>query len=149
MRRAVLWSSVRRQLDIDEELLDVAYMWHRHRLALPFAALAAVVLGAIAFVAGFGTPASVGIGLAGFAVAGSAATDYRVLAVTDRDLVAMKGSRIRQIARPPLDRLPVDTRVERLSNNLVISEWRIGDDTYSVLRSHQATMAAIAARSRP
>lgn len=126
----------------------MAYMWHRGSLVLPFAIVAGLVVGAIALLSGFGTPAGVAVGLAGFAVAGTAATDYRVLAVTDRGLVSMTGGRIRQVAKPPIERLPAATTIERVSNNLVISEWRIGDRRYSVLRRFESTMAAIATMSQ-
>jgi hypothetical protein len=139
---------VRRLLEPDEELHDVAYMWHRGALVLPFAIVAGFVVGAIALLSGFGAPASVAIALAALAVAATAATDYRVLAVTDRGLVSMNGGRIRQVAKPPIERLPPATTVERVSNNLVISEWRVGDRRYSVLRRFESTMAAIATMSQ-
>lgn len=147
MRREVLWRSARRVLGTDEEILDVAYMWRRHRLLVPFAAVAAVIGGGGAALAGFASFASIAaVALAAVAVAAWAATEYRVLVVTDGGLVSMKGGRIRQVATAMIVRLPETTAVERVSNNLVISEWRVGDDRFSVLRRFESTMAAIAVR---
>ncbi len=150
MRRDVLWRSVRRVLGTDEELLDVAYMWQRHRLLVPFAAVAAVIGGGGAALAGFTSPASIfAVALAAVAVAASAATDYRVLAVTASGLVLMKGARVRQVATALIERLPESTTVERVSGNLVIGEWRVGDRRFSVLRRFESTMAAVALRFPP
>lgn len=145
MRRAVLWKSVRRLLDPDEELHEVAYMWHRHRLALPFALVAGVVLGWVARLSSFGVTSSVAVGLAAFAVGASAATDYRVVAFTDRGLVLLNGGRVRQVAKSPVERLPETAVLERVSNNLVISEWQLGDRRYSVLRRFESAMSAMSA----
>ena len=149
MRRAVLWTSVRRLLDLDEELHEVAYMWHRHRLAFPFALGAGVLLGWIARLSSFGVTSSIAVGLAAFAVAATASTDYRVLAFTDRGLVLLNGGRIRQVAKPPLERLPETAVLERISTNLVISEWQLGDHRYSVLRRFESAMSAMSAASSP
>ncbi len=149
MRREVLWRSVRRVLDTDEPILDVAYMWRRHRWMVPYALVAAGVCAVGAALVGFGGPSSVAIAVAAAAVAASALTEYRVLAITERGLVLMTGGRIRQVATGLIARLPETVTVERIANNLVISEWRVGDERYSVLRRFDATMAAIAMKYPP
>ncbi len=150
MRREVLWRSVRRVLGTDEEVLDVAYLFRRHRLFVPFAVAAAAIGGGGAVLAGFTSAASiVAVALAAVAVAASAVTDYRVLAATDDGLVLMKAGRVRQVATSLIARLPASTTVERVANNLVISEWRVGPERFSVLRRYESTMAAIAARHPP
>jgi len=147
MRREVLWRSVRRVLDDDEEILDIAYMWRRHRLLLPLVVVAALIGGGAAALGGFTAAASIAaVALAAAAVAASAATEYRVLAVTEGGLVLMRGGRVRQVATRLIARLPASTGVVRVSNNLVISEWSVGGDRYSVLRRFESTMAAIALR---
>lgn len=147
MRRGVLWRSVRRVLGPDVELLDVAYLWHRHRLLVPFAAVAALIGGGAAWLGGFRSVASIAaVALAATAVAASAATEYRVLAVTSGGLALMTGGRIRQVATGLIEWLPDSTVVERVANNLVMSEWRVGDRRLSVLRRFESTMAAIAER---
>ncbi len=149
MRREVLWRSVRRLLDPDVDLLDVAYMWQRRRLMGTYALAAGMVCGGGAAVFGFPPASILAIALAAAAIAASAATDYRVLAVTGDGLVLMTGGRIRQVATGVIEHLPASTTVEKLSNNLVISDWRVGGERYSVLRRFESTMAAIAARYRP
>ena len=148
MRRAVLWSSVARHLDPDEDLLDVAYMWYRRPMSLPFAFVAGVVVGVIAWLSGFSVASASGFGVATLALAGAATTRYRVLAVTSTGLVLMGGSRIRQVAKPPVERLVQSTVVERVGSNLVISEWKVGEGRFSVLRRFESTMAGIAARTQ-
>ena len=149
MRRQVLWSSVRRVLDTDEELLDIAYMWHRHRLMLPYAIAAGVLCGIGGVLVGFGVASAAAIGVAAAAIAASAVTEYRVLAITELGLVLMKGGRIRQVATGLIERLPDTTTVEREASNMIISEWRVGESRYSVLRRFESTMAAIAAAYPP
>ena len=144
MRREVLWASVLRVLG-DVEVLDVAYMWRRHRWSIPAGAVAGAVCGVLATLVGWSAASAVAIGLAALAVAVGAGTEYRVLAVTDRGLVLMKGGRVRQVARPPADWLPDGIRVERVANNLVVSDWMVGGDRFSVMRRHESTMSAIAA----
>ena len=152
MRREILWASVRRvlgaEMDIDD-LDDVAYMWHRQPRAVPIALLAGVFIGLLAPVFGFTVTSSVAIGAVAVAVVTTAATEYRVLAITGRGLALMRGGRIRQVAKPPVEWLPDSIGVERVSSNLVISEWRIGDRRFSVLRRFESTMAAIAAAYPP
>ncbi len=144
MRREVLWRSVRRILANDEQILDVAYIWRRHRLLIPLVAVAALIGGGAAALAGFTSIASIAaVALAAVAVAASASTEYRVLAVTEGGLVLMRGGRIRQVATALIERLPDSTTVERVSSNLVISEWRVGTDRFSALRRYESTMSAI------
>jgi hypothetical protein len=147
MRQEVLWRSVRRILGTDEEILGVAYLWGRHRLLAPLVVLAALIGSGAAALAGFTSVASIAaVALAAVAVAASVSTEYRVLAVTEGGLVLMRGGRVRQVATALIERLPDSTKVERVSSNLVISEWRVGTNRFSALRRFESTMSAISMR---
>lgn len=86
----------------------------------------------------------IAIGLAGVAVAGMATTDQRILASTDTDLVMMQSSRVRQSARSVIERLPLDTPIKVVSDNLVISDWDVGGQRFSMMKRSQRAMTAIA-----
>lgn len=147
MRDNVLNSSVRSLLPKDEQLIALVHMWSRHRLMFPFLAAAFVGLLVVTIVAGFeGWSSRIGLALAGAAVASMATTEYRVLAHTGRGLVLLRSSRVRQKATEVIDYLPDDTQVEPVGTNLVITDWRVGDQTYSVMRRHQSSMVAISNR---
>jgi len=147
MRREILWGSARGLLD-GEEILDVAYMWRRHRWAIPAGLVVGGAVALLAMIFGFSTATGIGVGAAALAVLVSAATEYSVLAMTSRGLALMGGGRIRQVARPPVEWLPADTPVEKLVNNLVVSDWRVGDQRFSVLRRYESTMSAISLSQR-
>ncbi len=145
MRRRVLIESVQKRLRADDDLREVAYMWHRHRWTLPFALLAAVAVAVVAVLAGVRSAGSVvAVGLAAAAVAATAATEYRVLAATGRGLVLLRASRIRQVAVEVLERLPASTPVTLVSNNVVLTDWMVGDRRYTVPRSSHSAMTRIA-----
>lgn len=145
MRRRVLIESVRRRLRAGEHLQEVAYMWHRHRWTLPFALSAGAGLCLVAFVSGFDSAGSlVAVGLAASAVAAMATTEYRVLAATTSGLVLLRASRIRQVAVEVLERLPASTDVRLVGNNLVLTDWMVGDRRYTVPKSSESAMNRIA-----
>lgn len=139
--------SVRRLLDDGESVVHVAVMWRRHPWSLMFSMGAFVVMFGVAVLAGVAEVGSqVAIGLAGLAVAAMATTDQRILALTDRGLVMMQSSRIRQKAVGIIDRPPSDTRIEIVSDNLVISDWMVGDQRFSMMKRAQREMTAMAGR---
>ncbi len=145
MRRRVLIESVQKRLRADDELREVAYMWHRHRWTLPFAILAAIGVAGVAALVGVGSWGSlVAVGLAAAAVAATAATEYRVLAATQRGLVLLRASRIRQVAVEVLERLPASTPVTLVGNNFVLTDWLVGDRRYTVPKSSESAMTRIA-----
>jgi len=147
MRSQILLKSVRRLLDADESVVHVATMWRRHHWGLVFSLGAFVVLFVVAVVAGV-TPlgSQIAIGLAGLAVASLATNDQRILVQTDRGLVMMQSSRIRQKAIKVIGRLAPDTPIEIVSDNLVISDWIVGDQRFSMMKRSQRSMTAIAGR---
>lgn len=145
MRNHVLLKSVRRLLGPDVHVIHVATMWRRHHLAGAFAAGAFVVLFLVALFSGVEPIGSqIAIGLAGVAVAGMATTDQRVLAATDTELIMMQSSRVRHYATSVIDRLPLDTPIKVVSDNLVISDWDVGGQRFSMMKRSQRAMTAIA-----
>lgn len=135
------------QLGPGETVRNVVQMWRRHHLALPFIAGAFVVLFCVALLAGVEQLSSqFAIGLAGVAVAGMATTDQRILAQTDDGLVMLQSSRIRWHAKRVIERLPDTTPIEVLSDNLVISDWNVNGQRYSMMKRSQRAMSAITSR---
>ncbi len=145
MRRAVLLRSASRALD-GADVYDAAYMWARHRWALPFSA---VVFGAVAMLAPLAGiddwPTRVVIGAAAVAVAFAAATDYRVVAQTERGLVLLAASRIRQVATAVVAWLPPDAELAPVGGTLLAKDWQVGDRRYTVARSSDQAMQRMAA----
>jgi len=148
-RQRVLYESVRQLLDADERIDHVVYMSKRHRLMVPYVLAAFAGLGIVAFVVGIEQwSGRIGLGLAGAAVAAAATTDYRILASTSSGLVLFQSSRIRQFARKLLRRLDVDVEIAAVGGNLVMTDWLVDGDRYSVMKRFQQAMTAIAAVSR-
>lgn len=146
-RQRVLYDSVRRHLDDGERIEHLVYLSKRHRLMIPFVLAAFLGLMAVAFVAGVEQwSGRIGLGLAGAAVAAAATTEYRVLASTSKGLVMFQSSRIRQMARKLLGRLDPDVEIEAVGQNLVMTDWLIDGDRYTVMKRFQQAMTAIAER---
>lgn len=147
MRDRVLYNSVRALLRDDERISHVAHMWTRHRLVLPYAALAFAALLVLGIVVGIEQWNSrIGLAVAGAAIAAMATTEYRVLALTTDGLVLLRGSRVRQRATELIKRLPDSTDVEPVGSNLVITDWSVETTVYSVMKRHQSAMVAISQR---
>lgn len=145
MRQQVLYKSVTRLLPEDEAIEHVVYMMGRHKWFLPFTAGACVVLFVVAVLSGIQQPGGrIAIALAGGAVAAMATTEYRVLVRTDHDLVLFAGGRLRQRATRLIGRLQPDTPIELVGNNLVVTEWLVGDRQFTVMRRFQQAMVALA-----
>lgn len=145
MRKRVLLASVQKRLPNGQQALLAAYLWTRHRWMVPFAVLAFVALLLVATVAGFETWASrIGIGLAGAAVAGSATTEYRILAKTDRGFALLRCSRIRQYATELLEQLPPSTTLEKRGGTMLTTEWAVDGQVYTVAKSSEPAMSAMA-----
>lgn len=147
MRRAVLLRSVARFLDEGVELVDAAYMWTRHRWMVPYAVIAAVAVYFASEWAGFTeTPTRVALGFAAGAIAVNATTEYRVLARTSRDVLLLKGSRIRQYATGVLDRLPGSVEIHAVGGTVIATDWQVGDRVYTVPKSSEQAIERIAHR---
>lgn len=147
MRSGILYSSVRNQLPEGELIVQIAHMWTSNRWALPYGLAAFVGCFVVAFVVGVDQwSGRIVIGLAGAAVAAMATTEYRVLVLTREGLVLMGSSRIRQRATNLIRRLPASVSVEPVGSNLVITEWSVDGQVYSVMKRHQAAMLAISQR---
>ena len=147
MRDRVLYNSVRALLPADERIVELAHMWSRHRLIVPYVAGAFIALFALAFVIGVTQwGGRVGLGFAGGAVAAMAATEYRVLVLTSEGLVLLRSSKVRQKATELIERLGRSTKVEAVGSNLVITDWSVGGRVYSVMKRHQNSMVSISQR---
>ncbi len=146
MRRSVMIKSVQRLLRNDEELLDAAFMWNRHRLMIPYAALAFGAMLLVALIAGFDTWASrLGLAAAGAGVAAMATTNYRILAHTDRGFVLLRASRVRQYATEILERWPHSIELTPMSSFMVVTDWTVHDRRYSVPKSSEQSVVRMAA----
>lgn len=150
MRKRILLSSVQKRLRSGERAELAAYMWNRHRLMVPFLVASFIVLTAVATAAGFETWAGrVAIGFAGAAVAGTASTDYRILAKTDKGFVLLKSSRVRQYATQLIEQLPASTPLERVGGTMLATEWIVGERSYTVAKSSEPAMSAMAGSGTP
>lgn len=147
MRDRVLHNSVRAALPSEERIMHLAHMWTRHPFMLAYAAVACLAM--VAFAVAVGVEqwgGRIGLGLAAGAVASMAATEYRVLALTTEGLVLFRSSKTRQKATKLLERLPKSAEVQPVGSNLVITDWSVGDQVYSVMKRHQNAMVAISQR---
>lgn len=119
-------------------------MWHRHRLMLPFVFGAAILLVIVGVAVGFDSAGSlIALGLAAAGVAAMATTEYRVLALTSNGLVLLRGSRVRQAAIERLDRLPKHSTVSLVGSQFLLTEWQVGDRTFSVPKASEGAMTRI------
>lgn len=138
MRRNILVASVRRLLDPDEELLDAALMWVRHSFSYAYAALSFVALVIVSILSGFESwPFRLGIGAAGAAIAFTATTDYRVLALTTKGLVLMRAGRVRQVARSIIERPPSTITMEPVGGTLLTVDWLVDGVVYTLTKAGQ------------
>lgn len=150
MRRAVLIRSVRGVLGEHVSVRDAAYMWNRHRWLIPYATLVFAALVWLAPVAGVDDwPTRVVIGLAGTAIAVNASSTYRVLAQTDQGMFILRASRIRQVATGRAEELPSNPVLEPVGGTLLATDWRVGEDVYTVARSSEQAMERMAGKSLP
>lgn len=150
MRRAVLLRSVRGVLGEHVPVRDAAYMWNRHRWFFPYAAVVLAVLVWLAPIAGVDDwPTRIVIGLAGAAIAVNASSSYRVLAETDEGTFLLRASRIRQVATGEPERLSSNASLEPVGGTLLATDWRVGEDVYTVARSSEQAMERMAGRRSP
>lgn len=145
MRRATLLRSVGRLLG--EEVREAAFMWSRHRWMIPYALVAGAAVSVTSAWAGFTEVATrVALGFAAGAVAVNATTEYRVLALTSKGLVLLRGSRIRQYATQVVARLPSTTTIAPVGGTVLASDWQVGDSVYTVPKSSERAIEVIARR---
>ncbi len=145
MRKATLLKSVRRLLGSGEEVHDAAFMWQRHRLMAPFAAVAFVALAFVATGVGWDEwPTRLAIGAAGAAVAVAATTEYRIVAATSTGLKLFRSSRIRQYAVEMIETLPGDADVIPVGGTWLVADWQVGDRVYTVPKSSEQAINRIA-----
>lgn len=145
MRRAFLLRSVQRAFGADTTVHDAAYMWTRHRWVVPFSA--AVLATAVLFTPVVGIedwPTRLVIGAGITAIAVTAATEYRVLALTDRGLALLRASKIRQVAKDVQEMLPAGVGIEPVGGTVFATDWQVGDRRFTVPRSSEQAMSRIA-----
>ena len=138
MRRNILLASVRRLLDDDETLHDAALMWVRHSFSYAYAALAFVALVIVAILSDFESWAlRLAIGAAGAAIAFTATTDYRILALTSKGLVLLRAGRVRQVARGIIERPDSSISMEPVGGTMITVDWQIGTVVYTLTKNAQ------------
>jgi len=146
MRRRVLFKSIRKLLRDDEDLMDAAFMWSRHRLMIPYALVVFAVLLGVAVLAGYQSWVSrLGVGAAGAGIAAMATTNYRVLAQTSRGFVLFRASRVRQYAVEPLERWQSPPEMKPTTSYSVATDWMLDNRRYTVPKSSERAMARMAA----
>lgn len=143
MRRQILIKSVQRFVP-DARPDDVVYMWKRHPWMFGYSMLAGVAMLILVTVLGFEAWTS-RLGIAGCAavVAGVAATEYRILVATPSRRVLLQASRIRQVATGFVCDVPASTPIEPVGSNLVLTDWKVGDERYTVPKRSEASMTRI------
>jgi hypothetical protein len=123
-------------------------MWRHRPWMIAWASLAAAVPFVALSLLGFGSMSSrVGVVLAVALLTTVAATDYRVVAQTvgPRNYL-FRASRIRQVAVELLGDLSPNAEMEVVSTNLVLTDWLVDGERYTVPKSSQAAMSRLAAR---
>ncbi|MFK8026394.1 MAG: hypothetical protein AB8G26_20740 [Ilumatobacter sp.] len=146
MRRRVLVSSVQRLLPTEVTLIDVVFMWRRSGAMYVWAAGAAAlaVLVTTIFDYGSGT-ARLALALAAALAAAVVTTESRVLAHTDAGPYSFVAGRVRQVATRLIGPLPDDAELAVVGSNLVLTDWVVGTERFSVPRTFQAAMTRLAA----
>ena len=148
MRRNVLVRSVQRLLPGGTQLIDVVFMWRRRSWMLGGALAAGAVTLAGLTLLDYGSPSSrTMLALAAALIAAVLGTDNRVLASTSDGIVMFEASRIRQVAVRLSAPVPGGTPIEMISSNLVLTEWRVGGERFTVPKRSQQAMSAIATSS--
>ena len=146
MRRRVLVNSVRRLLPADVVVVDVVFMWRRSGAMYVWAAGFATLAMVAATLADYGSVATrIALAVAAALTAAIVTTDSRVLAQTDSGPFAFVAGRVRQVATQLIGPLPHDAALEVVGSNLVLTDWMVGPERFSVPRSHQAAMTRLAA----
>ncbi len=142
----MLRSSVIRVLGEDEKPREVVHMWTAHRLAPAYAVVAGFgVFGLVTALSLSTWSGRFTLGIVAAAIGWMAANDYRILVQTNRGLVLLHSSRVRQRATKVDKRLARDAVIEPAGENLVISDWLVAGRRYHVMKRFQQSMASIAA----
>jgi len=137
---------VQRLLPDGVELVDVVFMWRRSASTYLWSSVGAGVVVGVLSAAGYGSMATrlmlaLAVGLAVSIVA----TDSRVLAHTNAEPYVFAAGRVRQIAVQLLGPLAPDDVIQVVGTNLVVTEWLVGTERFSVPRNFQASMTRLAA----
>jgi len=139
--------SVRRLLSPDTPLVDVVFMWRRRRWALGYAAGAGAAALAIASAFGYGTWSTrVGLAACAAVMAALVATEQYVIADTGTSLELLRASSIRQVAVTSLRTISPSVPIDVVSSNLIVTEWQIGTERFSVPRRFGRAMTAATSR---
>jgi hypothetical protein len=110
----------------------------------PFGIASFVVLAVVGVLSGLeGVILPAAVGAAGASVAVTATTSHTIVVLTNRELVLLRGSRIRAVATGPLKRLPDSTLVQRTGGSMIVSDWQIGESSYSASKAHEQQLTAM------
>ncbi|MEL6891203.1 MAG: hypothetical protein AAFP84_06385 [Actinomycetota bacterium] len=146
MRRNVLLRSVQRLLPDGVTLHDAVFMWRRAPWMVGAVVVAVAVALAATTLAGYGSAGGrIMLSLAIGMIVAVLGTENRVLASTDRGLQLFRASRIRQVAVELLQPLDPDVSIEMVSSNLVLTDWSVDGDRFTVPKRSQEAMTAMAA----
>ncbi len=146
MRRRVLFNSVHRLLPAEVALIDVVFMWRRSGAMYVWASAAAAVAVGVTTVLDYGSVTTrLALAVAAALAATIVTTDSRVLAHTDSGPYAFSAGRVRQVATRLLGPLPKESPLEVVGSNLVLTDWLVGAERFSVPRNFQAAMTRLAA----
>lgn len=144
MRQQLLRRTVTRFLEPGEEVEAAAYMWVRHPQGIVWATGAGAIAAAIAAVGGGELPVMpVVFGLLAASIVYTVTTQYRVLAVTNHRMVMCRGGRIRQVATGLIGEVQTPT-IEPVGGSMLATDWKVDDVTYSVSKSYEKAIHAIA-----
>jgi len=145
MRNAVLLRSVDQLLGENENVLDAAYVWRRHQLSLAYGFACGVGVALLCTALQYSLPTIITLGLVAAALAATASTSYYVVAKTTEGIVLFDASRIRRVAISVRSRLDADDSLEPVDGTVLATDWKIGDQTYTVPKSSEQSMHAIVA----
>lgn len=145
MREQILIRSVQQLLAPGARVGDLALMWRRSAGGLLVAVGAGIGLFVLLALTGVGSPTTrVVAALASMLFTATASTQYEVLVETDSGIRRFRAGRFRQIAVSEIGVLEDDAVLEPLSSNLLISDWSVDGQRYSVARRHQRAMTRLA-----
>ena len=145
LRHAILTRSVQRLVGDGEQVRDVVMLFTRHRWFLPYSLFAGLALFLVASTTGIdGTLNRVVLAGCGVAIAAMATTNHWVLAETDRGLVLLRSSRIRQYAQAIVTRFPRNEPLDMVGSTVITSDWRVDGTMYTLTKRWEPAMRRIA-----
>ncbi len=141
----MLVASVERLLPDGVGLIDVVFMWRRSAAVYLWASAAAVVALVVMAALQYGsTTTRLALALAVALTAAVVTTDSRLVAHTDAEPYVFQAGRVRQVARRLIGPLPADAELRVVGSNLVLTDWMVGGERFSVPKGFQSAMTRLA-----